>query len=108
MDTLNGPLTNVLLALPTTPYLGSIRFNVNGAFDPKSPPDNFSENYDISKPPLNPNSNVGSGVYMFQFNQVVDVILQNANVMKGENSEIHPWHLHGHDFWVLGYGDGRL
>ncbi|CAK9165718.1 unnamed protein product [Ilex paraguariensis] len=22
--------------------------------------------------------------------------------------EIHPWHLHGHDFWVLGYGEGRF
>ena len=19
-----------------------------------------------------------------------------------------PWHLHGHDFWVLGYGDGKF
>ncbi|KAH1093034.1 hypothetical protein GYH30_038985 [Glycine max] len=101
-------INNVSLALPTTPYLGSIRFNVNGAFDPKSPPDNFSMDYDILKPPLNPNAKIGSGVYMFQFNQVVDVILQNANVMKGKNSEIHPWHLHGHDFWILGYGDGKF
>ncbi|CBI24374.3 unnamed protein product, partial [Vitis vinifera] len=23
-------------------------------------------------------------------------------------SEIHPWHLHGHDFWVLGYGEGKF
>ena len=21
-------------------------------------------------------------------------------------SEQHPWHLHGHDFWVLGWGEG--
>ncbi|XP_027330394.1 L-ascorbate oxidase [Abrus precatorius] len=101
-------INNVSLTLPSTPYLGSIKFKLNGAFDQKSPPDNFSANYDILNPPVNPNSNIGSGVYMFQLNQVVDVILQNANVLKGKNSEIHPWHLHGHDFWVLGYGDGKF
>ncbi|CAI0555481.1 unnamed protein product, partial [Linum tenue] len=31
---------------------------------------------------------------------------QNANTMTPNNSESHPWHLHGHDFWVLGYGEG--
>ncbi|KAK7372671.1 hypothetical protein VNO80_06058 [Phaseolus coccineus] len=101
-------INNVSLVLPSTPYLGSIKFNVNGSFGTKSPPNTFSEDHDIYNPPLNPNSNIGSGVYMFQLNQVVDVILQNANVMKGQNSEIHPWHLHGHDFWVLGYGDGKF
>ncbi|RDY08254.1 L-ascorbate oxidase, partial [Mucuna pruriens] len=101
-------INNVSLTLPPTPYLGSIKFKLNGAFDPKSPPENFSTDYDILRPPLNPNSSIGNGVYMFELNQVVDVILQNTNVLKGENSEIHPWHLHGHDFWVLGYGEGKF
>ncbi|KAL2316935.1 hypothetical protein Fmac_030811 [Flemingia macrophylla] len=51
---------------------------------------------------------LGSGVYMFQYDQVVDVILQNANVLSDIANEIHPWHLHGHDFWVLGYGEGKF
>ena len=101
-------INNISLALPQTPYLGSIKFRLNGAFDHKSPPENFSADYDILKPPVNPNSSIGNGVYMFQMNQVVDVILQNANVLNGKNSEIHPWHLHGHNFWVLGYGDGKF
>ncbi|QCE01522.1 L-ascorbate oxidase [Vigna unguiculata] len=21
---------------------------------------------------------------------------------------LHPWHLHGHEFWVLGYGEGKF
>eukprot|EP00850_Spirogloea_muscicola_P004259 SM000018S03624 [mRNA] locus=s18:317222:321070:- [translate_table: standard] len=25
-----------------------------------------------------------------------------------DNSEYHPWHLHGHSFWVVGYGDGTF
>lgn len=28
--------------------------------------------------------------------------------MSQNNSETHPWHLHGHDFWVLAYGDGKF
>lgn len=45
---------------------------------------------------------------MLKFNTTIDIILQNANAL-GENvSEIHPWHLHGHNFWVLGYGDGKF
>ncbi|CAN0901908.1 L-ascorbate oxidase [Linum grandiflorum] len=32
---------------------------------------------------------------------------KNANTMTPNNSEAHPWHLHGHDFWVLGYGEGK-
>ncbi|KAI3951297.1 hypothetical protein MKW92_041783 [Papaver armeniacum] len=40
--------------------------------------------------------------------EIVDVILQNANVLGEGVSEFHPWHLHGHDFWVLGYGEGKF
>ncbi|KAI7743639.1 hypothetical protein M8C21_012061 [Ambrosia artemisiifolia] len=60
------------------------------------------------KPPSNPNSTYGNGVYMLKFNTTIDVILQNANALNANVSEIHPWHLHGHDFWVLGYGEGKF
>ncbi|KAJ1381550.1 Multicopper oxidase, type 1 [Sesbania bispinosa] len=101
-------INNVTLSLPPTPYLGAIKFNLSGAFDQKSPPDNFSADYDIFNPPLNPNSNSGNGIYMFELNQVVDVILQNANEIEENISNVHPWHMHGHDFWVLGYGEGKF
>ncbi|CAJ1971188.1 unnamed protein product [Sphenostylis stenocarpa] len=102
-------INNISLVLPSTPYLGAIKYKINGAFDQNPPPDNFSADYDIFNPPLNPNSKSGNGVYTFELNHVVDVILQNANSLNEKNiSEIHPWHLHGHDFWVLGYGDGKF
>ncbi|XP_015973554.1 L-ascorbate oxidase-like [Arachis duranensis] len=101
-------INNISLVLPQTPYLGSIKFKINAAFDRRHPSENFSNGYDIFSPPINPNANFGNRVYMFNMNQVVDVILQNANVLSGKNSDIHPWHLHGHDFWVLGYGDGKF
>lgn len=101
-------INNVSLTLPTTPYLGSIKFNLKNTFDKNPPPERFPMDYDIFKNPVNPNTTTGNGVYTFQLNEVVDVILQNANQLNGNGSEIHPWHLHGHDFWVLGYGEGRF
>ncbi|KAI3810517.1 hypothetical protein L1987_20133 [Smallanthus sonchifolius] len=101
-------INNVSLTLPPTPYLGSIKHGFTNAFDQKSPPDLFQNTYDIMKPPSNPNSTYGNGVYMLKFNTTIDVILQNANALNANVSEIHPWHLHGHDFWVLGYGEGKF
>ncbi|OWM73586.1 hypothetical protein CDL15_Pgr026685 [Punica granatum] len=101
-------LNNVSLSLPATPYLGSIRYSLIDAFDANVPLESFPNDYDIMAPAANPNCTVSSGVYWLQINSTVDVILQNANTMSANTSEIHPWHLHGHDFWVLGYGDGKF
>jgi len=101
-------INNVSLTLPTTPYLGSIKYKLNNTFDRNPPPETFPKDYDIFKNPVNPNTTIGNGVYMFRFNETVDVILQNANILEENTSEIHPWHLHGHDFWVLGYGEGKF
>ncbi|GAA0157729.1 oxidase [Lithospermum erythrorhizon] len=101
-------INNVSLVLPATPLLGSMKYNLKGAFDPKKPPESFSANYDVMNPSSNPNSTTGSLVYTLRFNTTIDVILQNANALAANVSEIHPWHLHGHDFWVLGYGEGRF
>lgn len=101
-------INNVSLTLPSTPYLGSIKHRLAGAFDAERPPESFPEDYDVMRPAANPNTTQSSGVYVLEFNTTVDVILQNANALSANVSEIHPWHLHGHDFWVLGYGEGRF
>ncbi|KAJ9178454.1 hypothetical protein P3X46_010334 [Hevea brasiliensis] len=101
-------INNVSLSLPATPYLGSLKYGLQGAFDQANPPENYPEKYDVMKPPVNPNTTVGSGIYKFGYKNTVDVILQNANALKTGVSEVHPWHLHGHDFWVLGYGEGKF
>ena len=36
---------------------------------------------------------------------VVDVVLQNTVALNGV-CEQHPWHLHGHHFWVISHGPG--
>ncbi|XVE79722.1 hypothetical protein DITRI_Ditri14bG0079900 [Diplodiscus trichospermus] len=101
-------INNVSLILPPTPYLGSLKFSLNNTFDQRHPPENYDSGYDVFKPAMNPNATHGNGVYTFNFNITVDVILQNANALAKGVSEIHPWHLHGHDFWVLGYGEGKF
>lgn len=101
-------INNISLVLPSTPLLGSMKYRLKDAFNAQKPPENFPKNYDVMKPPTNPNSTQGSNVYKLEFNSTVDIILQNANALADNVSEIHPWHLHGHDFWLLGYGDGRF
>ncbi|PKI40293.1 hypothetical protein CRG98_039318 [Punica granatum] len=101
-------LNNVSLSLPATPYLGSMSYKLKGAFDPTPPPESFPGDYDIMVPAANSNCTVGNGVYVLPFNSTVDIILQNANALSANTSEVHPWHIHGHDFWVLGYGDGKF
>ncbi|CAN0923212.1 L-ascorbate oxidase [Linum grandiflorum] len=101
-------INNISLTLPATPYIGSMKHNLKSAFDQTPPPDTFPQNYDVSSPPVNANTTTGNGVYVMEFGSTVDVILQNANALSANVSEIHPWHLHGHDFWVLGYGEGKF
>ncbi|KAM5584825.1 L-ascorbate oxidase-like [Rosa sericea] len=101
-------INNVSLTLPPTPYLGSIKYGLKNAFSLVNPPENFPNDYDVMKPPVNPNTTTGNGAFTLAINTTVDVILQNANALSENVSEIHPWHLHGHDFWVLGYGDGKF
>ncbi|XP_057812992.1 L-ascorbate oxidase-like [Cryptomeria japonica] len=71
------------------------------------PPEVYSpRDYNITIPPPNTNAVEGNGVYVFELNSVVDVILQNVNTLNVNNSEIHPWHMHRHDFWILGHAEG--
>ncbi|XP_065869430.1 L-ascorbate oxidase-like [Euphorbia lathyris] len=101
-------LNNVSLVLTSTPYLGAMKFGLKNSFNQSNPPENFPPNYDVMKQAINPNSSYGNGVYRINFNSTVDLILQNANALAMNVSELHPWHLHGHDFWVLGHGEGKF
>uniref|UniRef100_A0A0D9WRC4 L-ascorbate oxidase n=1 Tax=Leersia perrieri TaxID=77586 RepID=A0A0D9WRC4_9ORYZ len=102
-------INNASLTLPATPYLAAFRHGVEAhEFDASTePPENFPTGYDVMKPPANNATTVSDRVFRLrQHGAVVDVVIQNANMLKEEVSETHPWHLHCHDFWVLGYGDG--
>ncbi|PAN12114.1 hypothetical protein PAHAL_2G243700 [Panicum hallii] len=102
-------LNNVSFTLPHTPYLVAMKNGLLGAFDQRPPPETYAhQTYDIYAVQKNPNTTTSNGLYRLRFGSVVDVVLQNANMLDANKSETHPWHLHGHDFWVLGYGIGRF
>ncbi|KAK6118390.1 hypothetical protein DH2020_047807 [Rehmannia glutinosa] len=102
-------VNNVSFNLPHTPYLIAYKHNLLHTFEQRPPPDGYdSANYDIFSVASNVNATTSNGTYRLKFNTTVDIILQNANTMNRNNSETHPWHLHGHDFWVVGYGSGKF
>ncbi|XP_051117912.1 L-ascorbate oxidase-like [Andrographis paniculata] len=102
-------VNNVTYNLPHTPYLIAYKHNLTGAFDQTPPPEGYDEaSYDIYSVAKNVNATASDGAYRLKFNTTVDIILQNANTMNVNNSESHPWHLHGHDFWVLAHGAGKF
>ncbi|KAJ4746088.1 L-ascorbate oxidase [Rhynchospora pubera] len=102
-------INNVSFDLPHTPYLIALKNNLNHVFEQRPPPDTYDvKSYDIFIPPVNPNATRSNSIYKLEYGSVVDIILQNANTLTANNSETHPWHLHGHDFWVLGYGLGKF
>ncbi|KAB1209571.1 L-ascorbate oxidase [Morella rubra] len=112
-NTINGyfrwSVNNVSFSLPNTPYLVALRQNLHRVFNQNPPPEGYDfANYDIYSKANNTNGTSSNAIYRLQFNTTVDIILQNANTMTVSNSETHPWHLHGHDFWVLGYGKGKF
>lgn len=102
-------INNISLVPPPTPYLAAMKYKIKGAYDTTPPPESYdSASYNIFLPPPNTNAKVGNGAYVFKLGSVVDVILQNANTLYANESEVHPWHMHGHDFWIVGYGDGKF
>ncbi|XP_022962751.1 L-ascorbate oxidase [Cucurbita moschata] len=112
-NTVNGrrrwSLNNVSFNMPHTPYLIALKNNLLHTFSQAKPPTGYDfKNYNIFVPPPNPEATVSDAIYRLDFNSTVDIILQNANMMALNTSETHPWHLHGHDFWVLGYGEGKF
>ncbi|KAK1361690.1 L-ascorbate oxidase [Heracleum sosnowskyi] len=104
-------VNNVSFNLPHTPYLIALKERLGHSFDQTPPPDGYNTTtYDIFKAQDNTNATSSNSIYRLKFNSVVDLILQNAQTMNKNksDSETHPWHLHGHDFWVLGYGEGKF
>lgn len=45
--------------------------------------------------------------WRYPYGTVLDIVLQNFPA-GNRVVEQHPWHLHGHSFYVLGYGPGRF
>ena len=98
-------INNILFVWSHTPFLIARKHGLlKKAFDQFPALENYNQ-YNISNPQSNQNETYGNLVYKWEFNSTVDVILRNANMLGNSSNEIHPWHLHGQDFWVLAHGD---
>jgi L-ascorbate oxidase len=47
------------------------------------------------------------GQFLLQLGQTYDIVLQNYPACNGV-CETHPWHMHGHHFWVVGTWPGEF
>uniref|UniRef100_A0A0E0QTI1 L-ascorbate oxidase n=2 Tax=Oryza TaxID=4527 RepID=A0A0E0QTI1_ORYRU len=101
-------INGVSLSFPATPYLVAMKHGLRGEFDQRPPPDSYDHgSLNLSSPPAS--LAVRHAAYRLALGSVVDVVLQNTAIPPPNGrSETHPWHLHGHDFWVLGYGEGKF
>ena len=54
--------------------------------------------------PAGPAPNSAGTTYPIQFNEVIDLVLQNRRATFG--CVLHPWHTHGHSHYVIASGTG--
>lgn len=66
---------------------------------------NYTEAVDLEGGPGAKVDSEGQIVMQLVEGDVVEIVLQNARALNGV-AEFHPWHIHGHSFWVVGSGKG--
>jgi len=49
-----------------------------------------------------------SKIYPIKLNSTVEVVFQLMTVKGATQMDVHPWHLHGQDFYDLGLGKGKF
>jgi L-ascorbate oxidase len=74
---------------------------------PQTPPTiwNYTELVTDPEGPGRALGHQGVAVIKLSEGDVFELVLQNARALNGA-AEFHPWHVHGHSFWVVGRGEG--
>ena len=73
---------------------------------PSSTPHLLERYFDTIVDGQNTYDNDGTPPIRLELGSVVDIVIQNSVATNGV-CEQHPWHLHGHDFFVVGQGSGQ-
>ncbi|CAL5042247.1 unnamed protein product [Urochloa decumbens] len=112
-------INNISLSLPATPCLAAYAFGIQSqVFDTDGQPsDTYASVYEIDKPPQEQQP---EGIQQAGEGQQPGVHPRGRprhrrraperGQEEGRRERVPPvavWHPHGHDFWVLGYGDGK-
>lgn len=97
-------INNITFVMPKTALLQAHFLNLTGVFTtdfPANPPVAF--NY-TGAPPPNLQTNRATKLYKLNYNDRVQLVLQDTGIITAEN---HPIHLHGFNFFVVGKGLGN-
>ena len=101
-------MNNISFVGQQTPLMQSVKFGIKGETEQwvsqPSIPHPFDYNKTLIDAGLSIMAKRATHVIRLRKGEVVEVVLQNTRALGGA-AEIHPWHLHLHNFWVLGYGD---
>lgn len=102
-------INNISLALPKIPLIHQLNLGLEEEMSKWMSESDIPEPYDYTKTlfevGLSPFAKTGTHVEKFTKGEVVDIVFQNAVHLAGED-ELHPWHMHLNNFWVLAYGNG--
>lgn len=102
-----GAVNNISFMTPTTAILPAYYYKIWGVYSPTFPdfPPNPYDYTNAASPPLPGQvTEEATRVAVLEYGTVVDLVIQDVNNFAFEN---HPFHLHGHFFYVLGQGLGN-
>ncbi|GLJ52121.1 hypothetical protein SUGI_1108570 [Cryptomeria japonica] len=103
---LAASINNISFVSPSISILQAYYFKINGVFTtdfPSKPPVKF--NYTSDNIPSSLYTPLrGTRVKVLEYNTAVQLVFQDTNIFTGEN---HPMHLHGYNFYVVGFGFGN-
>ncbi|CAN4118142.1 unnamed protein product [Withania somnifera] len=104
---LSASMNNISFVTPTYDILEAYYYRVNGVFGtnfPSFPPYVFNYTDDVLPLELEL-PEVGTQVKIVKYNTKVELVLQGTNLIAGLD---HPMHLHGYNFYVVGWGLGNF
>ncbi|KAL6574259.1 hypothetical protein OROHE_001163 [Orobanche hederae] len=114
-DTCSGPfgerllasVNNITFQQPRIAILDAYYNNTKGVYEtgfPDNPPETFNYTAAIIPQDLwRPQD--GTKVKLLEYNSTVEIVFQGTNTVAGVD---HPMHLHGHSFYVVGWGFGNF
>lgn len=101
-------INNYSFLTPSTPVLHAVKFGIESETSKYVEQTTIPNEFDYLKQPAESGITLATEaktqVMKVKKDEVVDFVFQNV-LWPGLGAEVHPWHLHLHDFWVLGYGE---
>ncbi|CAI9777991.1 unnamed protein product [Fraxinus pennsylvanica] len=104
---LSASVNNITFQLPRIDILQAYYEHIKDVYEndfPKNPPFQFNYTQDFVPQDLWTPQN-GTDVVVLDYNSTVELVFQGTNTVAGID---HPMHLHGHSFYVVGWGMGNF